>query len=97
MTAPVPARLERALAAMLHESLGTHSRPWMTRQVCPGVKYHEREAAKALATPVGALLAALVEAAEDWLEAKVSTGHATVDLERAVIAWLAATEETRDA
>lgn len=50
-----------------------------------------------LATPTGAALAALVEAAEDWLEAKVSTGHATVDLERAVIAWLATTEETRDA
>jgi hypothetical protein len=42
-----------ALAKALHESAGTHSRPVLTRQICPGPSYHDAEADAILAALAG--------------------------------------------
>ena len=53
--AAIGAVVEQELPELLHAALGTHSRPYPTRQICPGPAYHIDEA-KALHAAIDAAL-----------------------------------------
>jgi len=53
--AAIGAAVDQELPELLHAALGTHSRPYPTRQICPGPAYHVDEA-KALHAAIDAAL-----------------------------------------
>jgi hypothetical protein len=78
-----------ALAKALHESAGTHSRPVLTRQICPGPSYHDAEADAILAALAGwTLVRASVADAE-----RCHCGHLDATCDRAAAALGASDDE----